>query len=146
MSGRGYNLALQLGNVVNPPEQRTTAKGSPVTSFRLAVTQQFTATNGSRQEETTFFRVVLWGKLADEAGTYLHKGDRVFVEGRLGLNVWTDPSGHTQRTPELTARRLIFLGDAHPPAVGEPGSRLTVAAEDLSDLDSIPDLVLTELS
>ncbi|MCJ7510444.1 MAG: single-stranded DNA-binding protein, partial [Dehalococcoidia bacterium] len=70
----GLNKVMIIGNVGADPEMRYTANGRAVTSFRVAANRSFTTPEGERREETEWFAVVAWQKLAEQCSQYLQKG------------------------------------------------------------------------
>ncbi len=80
---RGLNRVEIIGNLGADPEMRFTPGGTPVTNFRVAVNRTRRDAAGNTAEETEWFRVVTWDRLAETAGEYLRTGSRVYVEGRL---------------------------------------------------------------
>lgn len=109
------NLIL-VGNVGRDPEMRFLPSGQAVTSFSLATNYQYTNSNGEKVKETCWFRVSAWGKLAEIANQYLHRGDKVYVEGRLtpdketgGPRIWTGQDGKPNASFEMTANVLRNL-------------------------------------
>jgi single-strand DNA-binding protein len=91
VSTRGYNKRVLVGNLTADPELRTTGTGTPFTIFRIAVTRAY-STGGQTPDDTQYFRAILWGKTAEAAHTYLVKGNRVLVEGRLENRKYPDPA------------------------------------------------------
>ena len=85
-----YNKVMLIGNLTRDPEVRYTPKGSAVCDIGLAVNRVYTSDSGEKVEEVTFVDVVLWAKMAELAGKYLHKGRPVFIEGRLQMDSWED--------------------------------------------------------
>ena len=79
----GLNKVMLIGNLGTDPEMRYTANGSAVTSFRLACSRSYTSPDGERKEETEWFTVVSWNKLAETVSQFLQKGRRASVECRL---------------------------------------------------------------
>ena len=73
-----YQKLIIIGNLGKDPEMRYTAKGDPVTSFSVATSRKY-----GEKDETAWFRVSVWGNQAESCSTYLHKGSKVLVEGRL---------------------------------------------------------------
>ena len=104
----GLNKMMAIGNVGTDPEMRYTPNGNPVTSFRLATSRSYTS-NGERIQETEWFTVVSWNKLAEQVNQFLVKGRRVYVEGRIKSNTWTGPDGQTRFRNEIIADRVLFL-------------------------------------
>lgn len=110
---RSLNKATIIGNLGADPEVRTTANGTKVATLSVATSRQWNTPAGERQEKTEWHRVVLWnnrqGGLADIAEKYLHKGDRVYIEGRIEYRTWEDREGNTRYTTEINAREMLML-------------------------------------
>ena len=104
------NKCMIIGNLGADPEMRYTANGSAVTEFRVAVNRTFTDTSGERKQETEWFRVITWNRLAETCAQYLSKGRLVYVEGRLQTRSWEDQQGQKRYTTELIAQEVKFLG------------------------------------
>jgi single-strand DNA-binding protein len=105
----GLNKVMLIGNLGSDPEMRYTANGSAVTSFRLAVNRTYGGGEGERREETEWFSVVAWNKLAELLGQHLQKGRRVYVEGRLATRSWDGPDGQKRYRTEVVANQVLFL-------------------------------------
>ncbi|MEJ2607270.1 MAG: single-stranded DNA-binding protein [Anaerolineales bacterium] len=108
---RGLNKVMIIGHFGRDPEMRYTPSGRPVTTFSVATTRSWTSADGERHEETEWFNVVAWGSLAEICNQYLHKGQQVYVEGRLQTRRWEDNEGNKHFTTELVAKEMIMLGD-----------------------------------
>jgi len=108
---RGLNKVMIIGQLGRDPEMRYTPSGRPVTSFSVATTRSWTSSDGDRREETEWFNVVAWGNLAEICKQYIHKGQPVYVEGRLQTRGWEDPEGKKHFRTELVANEVIILGD-----------------------------------
>ena len=78
-----YHKVMILGHLGRDPELRYTPQGTPVATFTVAANRRWTGDEGQRHEETIWFRVSAFGRLADVAYQYLRKGMRVYVEGHL---------------------------------------------------------------
>lgn len=111
------NKVMLIGNVGTDPEMRFTANGNPVTSFRMATTRTYTSPEGERKQETEWFTVVTWNKLAETCNQFLAKGRRAYVEGRLQTRSWEAQDGQRRQRVEVVASRVIFL-DRQPAAPG----------------------------
>jgi single-strand DNA-binding protein len=127
----GLNKVMVIGNVGTDPEMRYTANGRAVTSFRVAANRNYTTPDGERREETEWFSVVAWQKLAEQCSQYLQKGRRVYVEGRLQTRSWDTPDGQRRFRTEVIADRVIFLDRATGVPLPEEGESETVEAEAL---------------
>ena len=103
------NKMLVIGNVGRDPEMRYTPSGSAVTSFSLAVNRYYTPPGGERQEETEWFNVVAWNRLAETCNNYVTRGMKIYVEGRLRSNSWVGQDGQTRFRNEIIANTVQFL-------------------------------------
>ena len=103
------NRMTVIGNLGSEPEMRFTPSGRPVTSFRIATNWRYTTAEGERREETEWFSVVAWGKLAEQCNQFLTKGRLVYVEGRLRLRTWEGQDGQKRARNEIIADRVKFL-------------------------------------
>ena len=103
------NRVMIIGNVGSDPEMRFTPSGKPVTSFRVATNRAYTTTDGERKEETEWFTVVAWNKLAEQCNQFLNKGRLVYAEGRLRTRTWESQDGLKRYRTEVIANRVSFL-------------------------------------
>lgn len=116
---RGLNKVMVIGHLGRDPELRYTPSGRPVASFSVATSRGWTNANGERREETEWFNVVAWGNLAEVCKQHLHKGQQVYIEGRLQTRGWDDREGKKHFRTELVAQEMIILGGHAPTEVGE---------------------------
>ncbi len=105
-----FNKITIIGNLGRDPELRYTPQGDAVCNFSVAVNDKKRDKGGDLQDVTTWFRVTLWRKLAENASKYLTKGKQVYIEGRLHVEEWTDRDGKNRYTLEVTATDMQFLG------------------------------------
>jgi len=103
------NKVMIIGNVGAEPEMRFSPDGKPVTSFRVATNRVYTTPDGERRQETEWFSVVAWGKLAEQCNQLLSKGRLVYAEGRLRTRSWDDQSGQRHYRTEVIAERVTLL-------------------------------------
>ena len=108
----GLNKVMIIGNLGTDPEMRYTANGNAVTTFRVACTRSFSGPDGERKEETEWFTVVTWNKLAETCSQYLQKGRRAYIEGRLQTRSWEGPDGQRKYRTEVIAQTVLFLDRA----------------------------------
>jgi len=104
------NKVILVGNLGRDPELRYTQGGQAVANFSLATTENFSTRDGQRQERTEWHRIVVWGKTAENCAQYLAKGRSVYIEGRIQTREWEDKEGQKQRTTEVVAQTVQFLG------------------------------------
>ena len=107
-----FNKIILVGNLGRDPELRYTPQGTPVCSFSLATNERRKDKSGEMQDQTTWFKITLWGRQAETASQYLTKGKPVYIEGRLRVEVWTDRDGKPRHTLEVNATDMQFLGSA----------------------------------
>ena len=103
------NKVMVIGNLGSDPEMRFTPNGNPVTNFRVAANHVFTTPEGERKEETEWFAVEVWGRLAEQCNQFLGKGRLVYVEGRLRTRSWEAQDGQRRYRTEVVANRVTFL-------------------------------------
>ena len=103
------NKVMLIGNVGKEPEMRFTPTGSPVTSFSLATNRTYNTPDGEKKQETDWFSVVAWSKLAELCNQYLTKGKLVYVEGRLQTRTWDGTDGQKHSRTEVVASQVLFL-------------------------------------
>lgn len=104
------NRAQIIGNLTRDPEVRTTSTGIKVCSIGVATNRKWTdRQTGAPKEEVEFHNVVAWDRLAGICEQYLHKGTKVFFEGRLRTNKWEDENGKNHYKTEIIAENMIML-------------------------------------
>ena len=103
------NKVMVIGNLGADPEMRFAPSGSPVTTFRIASSRTFTTKDGEKKQETEWFTVVAWDKLAENCNQFLSKGRKAYVEGRLKTRSWEDKEGVKRYSTEIIANQVIFL-------------------------------------
>jgi single-strand DNA-binding protein len=119
-----YQKIVVVGHLGRDPEMRYLPSGQAVTSFSVATSNRFTGSDGQPVNETTWFRISVWGKQAEICNQYLKKGRLVLIEGRIkpdpstgSPRIWNRQDGTPAASFEITAQTVRFLGRA-----GEEGS------------------------
>jgi len=146
----GVNKVILVGNLGRDPEVRHLENGTPVASFSLATSETYRdRTTGERKTITEWHNVVLWRGLAEVAEKYLHKGDQVYIEGKLRTRSW-EKEGVTRYTTEIVGENMTMLGakgqqggsdpmqSASAPSVPQPGNESAVQAQNDDELDDLP--------
>jgi single-strand DNA-binding protein len=111
-----YHKIIIVGNLGRDPEMRYTPDGTPVTNFSVATNRRWTGSDGQQQDETVWFRVTAWRRMAEVCNQYLQKGKQVLIEGQLkpdengGPRIWTGNDGVARASYEVTALTVKFLG------------------------------------
>ena len=105
-----FNKIILVGNLGRDPELRYTPAGDAVCSFSIATNEKKKDKSGEFQDVTTWFKVTLWRRQAENANKYLSKGSPVYIEGRLGIEEWTDRDGKDRYTLAVQATDMQFIG------------------------------------
>jgi single-strand DNA-binding protein len=100
---------MLIGNLGTEPEMRFTPSGNPVTTFSIATNRAYNTPDGERKEETEWFSIVTWSRLAETCNQYLTKGQKIYVEGRLHTRTWDGQDGQKHYRTEIIANQVIFL-------------------------------------
>ena len=107
----GINKVIIVGNLGKDPEMRYLPSGSPVTNFSVAVSRRFKSREGEDRDETEWFNVSCFDKLAEIANQYLAKGKQVYIEGRFRTRSWDDQqTGEKKYRTEVIATEMQMLG------------------------------------
>ena len=99
------NKIMLIGNLGRDPELNVTSDGTPVTKFSLAVSRK----TNTGEKETEWFNIVAWRQLAEICERYLHKGSKVYIEGRLTQRKYTDRDGVQRTSVEVIANDMRML-------------------------------------
>lgn len=119
-----FNKIIIVGYLGKDPELRYTPQGMAVCNFSIATTEKRKEPrSGETQDITTWFKVTLWGKLAELANQYLSKGKQVYIEGRLRQEEYTDRDGVKRTSLVVNASDMHFLGTKGDEAGGSYSSQ-----------------------
>ncbi len=99
-----------IGNLGQDPELRYTQNKTAVCTLNIATTEYRTNESGEKDSQTTWHRVVVWSKQAENCSKFLKKGRQVYIEGKLQTRQWEDQSGNKRYTTEVVAQNVQFLG------------------------------------
>ncbi len=136
-----------IGNVGADPEQRYTQQGTMIVSFRVAVNSSRRMPDGSFKEETEWYRVSTFGRLAETCLQYVTKGRPIFVDGRLRVDRWTGQDGQPRFNLDVVASEVQFLGSRQRDEGMQPGeeyqpagapARAPMDADQGGDLEDLP--------
>jgi len=103
------NKVMIAGNLTRDPELKTTDNGKTMATMTIAVNRTFKS-GDTVKEETSFVKVVVWGRQAETVKEYCQKGRPVFVEGRLKVRSYEVEGGERRTSTEVVAERVQFLG------------------------------------
>ncbi len=116
------NKAMIIGNVTRDPELKSTPSGQNVVSFGVATNLVWTDQSGQQQKKTEFHNIIAWRKLAEICAKYLHRGSKVYLEGRLQTTDWTGNDGVKRYRTEIVAENMIMLDSKGGMPSGSPVS------------------------
>jgi len=126
------NKVMIIGNVGRDPELRYTPSGVPTATFSVAVNRRWNGPDGEAHEETEWFNVVTWTKLAERCVEMVTKGRKVYVEGRLQTRSWERDGVKHYRT-EVIANTVTLL-DSRPTSQEAPEGGLPDESTGLEDI------------
>lgn len=105
----GVNKVILVGRLGKDPEVRNLENGASVANFTMATSESYKdKTTGEKKEVTEWHNIVLWRGLAEIAAKYLHKGDMIYVEGKLRTRSW-EKEGVTRYTTEVVGDNMTML-------------------------------------
>jgi single-strand DNA-binding protein len=131
------NKIMLIGNLGRDPEMNYTPSGVAVTKFSLAVSRTYKASSGEKRDETEWFNIVAWNKLAETCNTYLRKGNKVYIEGRLTTRKYTDKNGVERTAIDVIANEMEMLT---PKSQGSSGSSEGFLGGGADEIDPLGDL------
>lgn len=135
------NKVMLIGHLGKDPELRYTPSGMPVAKFSMATTERRKNKAGEYEDHTEWHNIVLFGKNAENAGNYLHKGKQVYVEGKISTNKWQDDQGNNKYFTEIIGSYFLMMGrkgDSSAPGGSGDYSQYDNMAPDEDDDDDIP--------
>ena len=124
------NKIMLIGNLGRDPELQVTSDGTPFTRFSLAVSRTYKTNSGEKREETEWFNVVAWRQLAETCERYLHKGSKVYIEGRVTQRKYTDKNGLERTSVDVNATDMEMLTPKAASTGSENYSASSGSAED----------------
>ncbi len=105
----GVNKVILIGNLGKDPEITNIGNDVKKAAFSMATTETYKAKDGSKVEQTDWHNIVVWRGLADVAEKYLHKGSKVYIEGRLKPRSYDDKDGIKRYITEIVADNFVML-------------------------------------
>jgi len=103
------NSVRLIGHLGDDPKVRKLDSGKTVANFSVATNEIYRDSKGEKQSETTWHRLVAWGKQADIMENYLKKGSEIAIEGKLTNRSWEDKNGEKQYSTEIVVNSLLML-------------------------------------
>lgn len=106
------NHVTLMGNMTREPQLKYTPSGTAVLEIGLAVNRVWYDNQNQKQEETTFVDITFWARAAENINQYVHKGDPLYVEGRLSLDQWQDKqTGQNRQKLKVVGEKFQLLGN-----------------------------------
>ena len=103
------NLAQICGRMTADPEAKTLPTGTMIAKFSVASNRTWkNKTSGQKEEEVEFHNVVAFGRTAEVIIQYFHKGDEIYIQGRLKTNSWEDQQGSKRYRTEVITEKFEF--------------------------------------
>ena len=109
MARGSVNKVILIGSLGRDPETKQFENGGSVTKFSIATSESWVDKQGNRQEKTEWHRIVIFNRLGEIAQQYLRKGSKVYIEGSLRTQQWTDQNGQERYQTEIHATTMEML-------------------------------------
>lgn len=103
------NKCELIGNLARDPEQKATKNGNYITHFTVVTSRDWKTEDGEKHSQAEFHNVVVLGKFGEAVMQFLHKGDKVYVEGTMQTSTWETQDGVKKSRMEIISKNLIFL-------------------------------------
>jgi len=154
------NRAQILGNLTRDVEMRYTPNGQAVASFAIATNRRWKDKDGNNQEQTEFHDIVAWGKIAEILNQYAHKGNKLYIEGRLQTRQWEAQDGAKRTRTEIIVEDFVFIspkgetsdvtsparsGENEPAAVEKPAAKPPIKKPETASKEDSDEINLDEI-
>jgi len=136
-----FNKAILMGNLTRDPEVRALPGGQTVCEIGMACNRSYAkgGAGGEKVEEVTFVDVSFWGRTGEIIAEHLHRGDPIFVEGRLTFRSWEAKDGSKRSKLSVTGENFQFVGGKGEGAGGGGRGGPPAAGSDIPDgFDDVP--------
>ena len=131
------NKVSLIGNVTATPEVKETPSGQKVASFSLATNRTYKDASGEKQDQAEYHNIVVWGSLAGIVESYVGKGKKLYIEGRLQTRSWEDQSGVKKYKTEIVCESLLMLSGGEAPTAPKSTQASPAMADEIF-IDDIP--------
>jgi len=119
---RSLNKIMLIGNIGAEPEIKALPSGTKVAKASLATNRTFNDRSGQQQERTEWHRLTFFDRLADLVEQYVHRGDRLYIEGRIEYSQTEDDKGNARYWTDIIVREMVMLGQTGAMGGGGPDS------------------------
>ncbi len=127
------NKAILIGRVGKDPEVMKLEGGTTVAKFSLATSERYKNKSGEQVEDTEWHNIVAWRNLAELVEKYVHKGDQIYVEGKITNRSYEDKDGNKKYTSEIVINEMRFLGSKQ----SDPGAYQPAPAQNNPAQDEV---------
>ncbi len=132
------NKFMGIGRSTTDVEiKKIESTGNSVVNFTLATNRRYKNKDAQMVEESEYHRCVAYGNAADIIGTYVTKGKRMYIEGRLRTRKWEDTTGNARYTTEIVVDNFIFL-DSKGSSNAAPSGDASAAPSAVEDEEDLP--------
>ena len=131
------NRVTLVGRLTRDPELRHSGGGDAICSIRLAVSSRSRDEGGNWGDRSNYFDVTIFGRQAETASTYLAKGRRIGVDGRLSWREWQAQDGTKRQSVEVIANDIFFLDSRGEGGEGGFAGRQSAPADDLAPVGAM---------
>ncbi len=135
-----FNKVILLGNITRDPQLTYLPSQTPVVEFGIAVNRKWKGQDGSSREETTFVDCQMFGRRGEVINKYLHKGDPIFIEGRLRYESWQSQDGSKRSRTRVLIENFEFVGGGKRSGGQGPGQSGGDQHDYSQQQDSYPDV------
>lgn len=132
---RTLNKVMLIGNVGKDPDVNFTPTGVKVAQFRMATSESWKDKDGAIQEHTDWHTIVAWRGLAEIVERLIHRGSRIYVEGKIQTRTYDDKEGQKRYVTEIVADNILLLDPKRAEGNGNGEAEHSTAASDEKDED-----------
>lgn len=134
----GVNKVILVGRLGKDPEVRNLENGATVANFTMATSETYKdRKTGQKKEITDWHNIVMWGGLAEIAQKFLHKGDLIYIEGKMRTRSW-EKDGITRYSTEVIADNLTMLGSKNGAGKPAEGESFSAPSDENKGNDDLP--------
>ena len=141
--GNSVNKVILIGRLGKDPDIKFTGSGKAVANFSIATDESYKNKDGEKVKKTEWINIVVWGNSVESfIQPYIHKGDLVYIEGKLQTRSWEDKQGTTKYTTEVNVTDIKGLvttpSDSQPTqtrTANKPATRAAAPTQEVGDED-----------
>ncbi|MFD2036506.1 single-stranded DNA-binding protein [Belliella marina] len=139
----GVNKVILVGNLGQDPEVKHLEGDKVVANVSIATTESYKDRSGNRVDNTEWHDLELWDGLAKIAESYLKKGSKIYVEGKIKTDSWQDEQGNNRKRVRIRVQNMTML-DSRSDNQSGPGNNSTNYANNNSSPQQMPSQTVSE--